>query len=230
MKIYGKRGFEVSLKFIIMWIVLPIIAGLFILMIFVQVGGKASGGFGDDLCHMNAGFKNMLWTGLKVVLPLFACKERSVKVDANDFSKCDPGDALGYKGANDLKSCASEQLFGLINRCWYMMGSGNFNFVATADEYNCFAAKIKDLGTDTISETDFVNFMKTHIVNGKSYCSIIGDNSVGGSAVACGNSDRIRWGGAIKSQITVYVDFSDANLPGQADSVRVYYSGSGLIA
>ena len=192
----GKKGFDISMKFVIMWIILPIVAGVIILVFLIAPTASALGekGYADNLCHLNAGFRS--WSSVKAAIPLVMCYEKSVTVDADNYKLCDPDGKNDWKDSKDTKRCAEQQIFSLMSRCYYKYGESHFDvFQAFNREQACFAINIRDLSTP-INEETLTNFMmEQKFDSGKNYCSYIANNRIGWATPACGGKDQIDWDG-----------------------------------
>jgi len=189
---FGKKGFDISMKFVIMWIILPLVAGVMIVLLVVAPTASALGskGYSDSLCHLNVALKGKAWVG-KVVIPLVMCKERAITVDADNWKACDPNSKNGWKDSGDIKRCAEQQLFNLMSRCWYMYGNTGDLGRGNDDSNICFGVKFRDLGDETITEDSLTNFMlEQKLPNGNNYCSVLQNNVPNG---ACGRVDEINW-------------------------------------
>ena len=147
------------------------------------------------------------------MFPHAFCHERSAAVDANDWGTCDPNGKNGWKASLDVKRCAEQQLFNLMNRCWRMFGQGNWDQASALDEtYGCFNMRVKDLGSEKITESDMAEFMIKQQSNGRTYCSILPNNNPNS---ACGSSDRISWQGEIKTQQSWKIGYHDYTRTGR---------------
>ena len=149
---FGRKAYDVSMKFVIMWIILPLVAGLLILWLIITPTASALGskGYSDELCHLNAGFRN--WAPVKMAVPLAMCHEKSVTIDAYNWKVCDPDGKFGFKELaktnkyDATRKCAAQQFYNLAARCWYMYGQGNFNLnAAELGKTGCFSATVRDL-------------------------------------------------------------------------------------
>ena len=212
----GRKAYDVSMKFVIMWIILPLFAGVLIVLIVVAPTASALGskGYSDELCHLNAGFRH--WAPVKMAVPLAMCHEKSITIDAYNWKVCDPDGKKGWKNNKDVKRCAEQQIFNLMSRCWYMYGESTWNMAllpsAPGTGYDCFKFQIRDL-SGAITEETLTNFMmEQKFDNGKSYCSYIANNDLGWGKPrpVCGNKDNIYWdGAAFKAQEIGIILFSD---------------------
>jgi len=190
----GKKGFDISMNFVIMWIILPLVAGVMIVLLVVAPTASALGskGYADSLCHLNAGIRDKMLVG-KILIPLFMCKEHSATIDADNWNACDPDGRFKFKDRTDIKGCAEQQIFNLMSRCWYVYGQSSWNFAAGNWDYDCFRFQIRDLGA-VINEKTLTSFMmQQKFDNGKNYCSEIANNN---PIPACGNKDQVFWGDA----------------------------------
>ena len=150
----GKKGFDISMKFVIMWIILPLVAGVMIVVLVVAPTASALGskGYADNLCHLNAGFRHWVIPGGKWVIPLAMCHEKSVTVDADNWNACDPDGKFRFKELaktneyDALRKCTAQQFYNLGARCWYMYGQDQFNLQALEmGRWNCFRTTVRDL-------------------------------------------------------------------------------------
>jgi len=129
-------------------IIVAIIAGMFIMMIFGNVAeASGAGAMVDSMCRFNTGLIAGFSSTSKSLLPLLFCPERTVTIDATDWSKCN---AELYKSNIDRgrEYCAAQQILTLADRCWYMYGDGKKSIAGMIEAWrggSCFKFKIKNL-------------------------------------------------------------------------------------
>lgn len=142
-------------------LIVAIIMGIMILVwIAMPVAGELPRATSDGLCHLNAAIRNIPAVG-KAVIPMALCWESTVKIDATDYSKCDPNYEELAKTNEEaaLKKCAAHQIAKLVVRCWYRYGEGNFNLFSAPGNYKCSNFYVTNLGTTQISSDDFNQVM-----------------------------------------------------------------------
>ena len=201
------------MKFVIMWIILPIVASVLILMVVVAPTASALGskGYSDSLCHLNAGFRH--WAPVHRAIPLAMCHEKSVTVDADNWNACDPDEKFKFKDKKDTTGCAAQQLYNLAARCWYMYGQGSWTMTvgegtAWWTRYGCFKVNVRDM-LGAIGENEITDASQR-----ADKCVFLQNNA--GSERICGRSDSIDFYGVfgigqteIKSRNTYHICFDE---------------------
>jgi hypothetical protein len=129
-------------------IIIAIIAGMFIMLVFGNVAeASGAGSMVDSMCRFNTGLVASFSSVGRGVLPLIFCPERTVVIDATDWSKCN---AELYKKdtVHGRDYCAAQQILTLADRCWYMYGDGKKSISGYVQGWrggSCFEFKIKNL-------------------------------------------------------------------------------------
>ncbi|MBI2040833.1 MAG: hypothetical protein HYT16_01900 [DPANN group archaeon] len=205
-------GKKADLKFIA-YIILAAVGGLiFIMFVVLPATTGISSDMGDRFCGLNAAARNAVFPN--IVLPLFLCYERTVKVDANDWNECDSDGARGWKNANDRKLCAAYQLAILGKRCFEMFGENTYTLnKLEVGTIPCFKARVVDLtpaGT-VVGEIEFTKGMRA---NG--YCTI--GSRFNNNNFNCGDSENVpNWRDIVSGDNKICFD-EFANSP---DGIRV---------
>jgi len=129
-------------------IIIAIIVGMFIMLIFGNIAeASGAGTMVDSMCRFNTGLIAGFSSTGKGLLPLLFCPERTVTIDATDWSKCN---AELYKSNIDRGRdyCAAQQILTLADRCWYMYGDGKKSIAGMIEAWrggSCFKFKVKNL-------------------------------------------------------------------------------------
>jgi len=159
-------------------IIVAIIAGMFMMMIFGNVAeASGAGTMVDSMCRFNAGLVSSFSETGRGLLPLIFCPQRTVTIDATDWSKCN---AELYKKdlANGKNFCAAQQILQLADRCWYMYGDGKLSISGDVIRKSevCFKFKVVNLpktGTFSIDDGILrrVAGENTNLRLSQTYCS-----------------------------------------------------------
>lgn len=112
-------------------IIIAIVIGIVVLTVTVIASKGVEMSVSDTLCKTTNAAKGNLAVG-KILMPNFCRVKIGIKIDAEDWSKCDS------KYKNDPESCATHQILKLALRCWNMYGRGDLNVANAPLTYGCF--------------------------------------------------------------------------------------------
>ncbi len=159
----NKKGMEVH--GFVMKLILAIVGAMIVISFLVFFQLRSGGDVSDGMCQFSnsvrgAGsgiFKEIEQSRPGAVMPKTPrfCKTQLVKIQPDDFTKCDPQLEADWfipnKRADAVRACAAQQIAELAYRCWKMNGEGAWN----PDSWVCFRGElVGSIEPGSLKDTD----------------------------------------------------------------------------
>lgn len=171
-KINSKKALAAA---VVAGIIIAIVAGVIVLIVYAQfVGGiGAESTFPDTMCRVNANIVDKVPSPAKGTLKWIFCVERDVTINAKNWDKCKPEFKTKYENPTTddsekeaIKACASEQIAGLAERCWYMYGEGKWKLggIGLDVKEPCFKFKVYNLNPYELKKKDVAEQLNTNLL------------------------------------------------------------------